>query len=99
MPRGSKNELRCFCARHPLLAVYGIDEKGKLYVHIKIWKQERLFGEMVITGGKVKIHCRECFRWHSVIIRQPGQAALKEEPTAPHEVMARPMVDTPDSIK
>jgi hypothetical protein len=85
MPRSSKNELRCFCARSPLLATYGIDSKGSLYVHVKIFKQRRIFGEMIVTGGTVKIHCRECFRWHSVIIRQPGAAVLKEEPSPPEE--------------
>lgn len=65
MPRREK-ELRCFCRMEPLLATYGIDSKGKLFVHVKIWKQRRIFGELVIEGGIVKIRCRDCLRWHTV---------------------------------
>lgn len=74
----TSNELRCFCGRQPLLATYGVDEDNKLYVHVKIFKQRRIFGEVLITEGKVNLHCRECFRWHKVIIRQPGEAELVE---------------------
>jgi len=81
----TKHELRCFCAREPLLATYGVDAKGKLYVHVKIWKQKRLYGEIIAIEGTVKIHCRECYRWHSVIIRQPGSAVLQEEASPPDE--------------
>ena len=82
MPRGSrtKNELRCFCRRSPLLATYGVDEEGKLYVHVKVYKQGRIFGEVLIVEGVVKVRCRECLRWHRVIIRRPGHAELVEAP-------------------
>lgn len=79
------NELRCFCLRHPLLAMYGID-KGKLYIHIRIFKQRKMYGELLVQEGTVKIHCRECLRWHTVKIIQPGTASL-EETQAP-EVLA-----------
>lgn len=84
-PRTS-NELRCFCARSPLLATFGLDSKGKLYVHVKIYKQRRVYGEVLITEGKVQLHCRECLRWHTVIIREPGSAALKPEQFPPSVV-------------
>lgn len=74
----SKHDLRCFCSREPLLAVYGLDEDGKLYIHIRIWKQKRLYGEIVATGGTVRLRCRECLRWNTVVIRQPGVADLIE---------------------
>lgn len=77
MPKTS-HELRCFCNRRPLLAVYGVDEKRKLYVHVRIYKQRRLYGEVLVTEGKVEIHCRECFRWHKITIIKPGIAKLEE---------------------
>jgi hypothetical protein len=77
--KSTKNELRCFCRRSPLLATFGIDEKGKLYVHVKIYKQQRIFGEVLIVEGVVKLHCRECLRWHKVVMRRPGFAELIEE--------------------
>lgn len=72
------NELRCFCSRNPLLATFGLDEQGKLYVHVKVFKQNRIFGEVLVTEGTVKLHCRECLRWHKVVMRQPGKAELEE---------------------
>lgn len=77
-PTRTRHELRCFCARSPLLAVYGVED-GELFIHVKIYKQRRIFGEVVITApARVKIHCRECFRWHKVILRNPYEAVLAE---------------------
>ena len=76
MPRREK-ELRCFCSRNPLLATYGIDSKGKLFVHVKIYKAHRIFGELVVEEGTVKIRCRECLRWHTVNI-SGTRASLQE---------------------
>lgn len=76
--RRTHNELRCFCARNPLLATYGLDEQSKVYIHVKIYKQGRIFGELVITGGAVKILCRECLRWHRIVIKSVGKAELVE---------------------
>lgn len=77
------NELRCVCSRHPLLATYGLTQDGKVYIHIKIFKQQRIFGEVIITEGKVSLHCRECLRWHKVSIRQQGDVRLIEETDLP----------------
>lgn len=78
MPASTLNELRCFCGRRPLLATYGVNEKGLLYVHMKVYKQRRIFGEVLVTGGTVHLRCRECLRVHTVVIRQPNRAVLKE---------------------
>lgn len=67
LPR-REHELRCFCKNKPLLATYGIDRRGKLFLHVKIYKQERIYGEIVVTEGSVKIRCRNCKRWHGVRI-------------------------------
>lgn len=92
-----KKVLKCFCMRKPVLAVYGIDAQGKLFVHVKIWKQSRVYGEVLVTGGTVKLHCRECYRWHTVIIRQPGTAILQEdqEPVEVGEPGATPLLADP----
>lgn len=68
LPPGRKF-LKCFCSRQPILAVYGVDREGHAFVHMKIWKQRRVFGEAIFTGGIVKIFCRECIRWHIINIR------------------------------
>jgi hypothetical protein len=65
----SRMELRCFCSRSPLLAMYGIDFEGKLFIHIRVYKQSRIFGEVLCHGGEVSLKCRECLRWHRIRIR------------------------------
>ena len=75
----TKHELRCICTHEPLLAVYGLDEHGELYIHVKIYKGGRLYAELVITEGKVQIHCRDCARWHKITILVSGQARLEED--------------------
>ncbi len=79
-------ELRCFCARTPLLATYGKDNFGKLFVHVKVYKQRRVYAEVLVTDGKVKVRCRECTRWHTVTIRQPDVVVLEETQT-PEETL------------
>lgn len=90
----TSNELRCFCSRQPLLAVYGLDERGGLYVHVKIYKQARIYGEVVVTGGVVRLHCRECLRWHRVVLRDSRAPVLREiTPPKATEADAAAMID------
>lgn len=73
------HELRCFCSKQPILAMYGVDERGDLYIHLKVWKQHRLFGEIIVQGpARIQLHCRECFRWQNVTIRPPNKVTLEE---------------------
>lgn len=88
----TQHELRCFCSRQPLLATYGMNDKGKLYVHVRVYKQRRVFGEVLVTEGRVQLHCRECLRWHTVNIVQPGEAKLVEDSEPP--AMIEPEPDT-----
>lgn len=77
MPRREK-ELRCFCRGEPLLATYGIDKNGELFVHVKIFKQNRIYGELLIISGVAKMRCRNCLRWHRINFG-PRQATLSED--------------------
>lgn len=89
----TKHELRCFCSRGPLLAVYGLDQRGKIYVHVKIYKQNRIYGEILVIEGVVRLHCRECLRWHTVRLVTPTRAELVEDsepPRLPHEAVTGP---------
>lgn len=61
-------DLRCTCSKRPLLGVGGRDRWGKPFVHVKVFKQGRVYGEIVTTGGTTRIRCRECSRWFSVTI-------------------------------
>lgn len=80
-------ELRCECSRRPLLALYGRSTDRKLYVHIKVFKGKRLYAEAVFTQGVVRLHCRECLRWTTVRIHQPGEPRVKQE-ALPDEIPA-----------
>lgn len=61
-----------------MLATYGVNSKGQLFVHVKIFKQNRIYGELVFEGGVVKIRCRNCLRWHRVIFNN-RTVALSED--------------------
>lgn len=80
----SEHDLRCFCGRTPLLAIYGLDKDGNLFVHVRVYKGKRLYHESYTTGGVVKLRCRECLRWHRVLIRpRTNKAELAVEREAP----------------
>ena len=57
--------------------MYGVDARGRLYVHVKVYKQRKVFAEVICRDGLVEINCRECYRWHTVTIRK-NEAELNE---------------------
>ena len=74
------NELRCFCSRKPLLAVGGTDAKThQPFLHIKSMRGEQIKTEVVVTEGVVRIHCTQCFRWHTVKIVKNEVFTRQEE--------------------
>lgn len=75
----TENELRCACKLRPLLAKYGRDANGDLFVHVKIFKAGRIFGEMIFTHGIVRLRCRECHHWHRVLINQSKVTLDRED--------------------
>ncbi len=84
----TEHELRCeFCRRSPLLATFGLDSGGNLFVRVKIWKQSRIFGEIIAEGGPLRIRCRECLRWHRVIFGSK-KVTLTEDTSAPVDTQA-----------
>lgn len=71
-------QLRCDCAKQPLLAVCGRDKQtGEPWVHVKSWKGQRLYTEIVVLSGVVRMRCRECSRWMTLRIVK-GAPQLKE---------------------
>lgn len=86
--RESTSELRCFCAHQPLLCVYGVD-RGKIFIHVRIYKANRIYGEILIepeSGSKVRLKCRDCFRWYTVVIRQPSNLVELVEDKSPPSI-------------
>lgn len=69
MPSPTTLELRCYCRRKPLLGMCGRDANGKPFVHVRAYRQQRIYAEVVATEGEVRIRCRECFRWYVVTIK------------------------------
>jgi hypothetical protein len=82
-----EKEMRCFCSRKPLLATYGIDKHGTLFVHVKIYKAQRIFGELVIESGIIKIHCRECLRWHTIRFEEKRATLSETDGNVPESVL------------
>ena len=61
----TRHELRCVCRFRALLAYYGLDDEGKPYIHLKVYKKSMVFGE-IVARGSVQIKCRQCLRWYTV---------------------------------
>lgn len=74
-----------------MLAIWGNDEDNVPYVHVRIFKQGRIYGDVVVNGGKIRICCRECVRWHriSFVGEQKDKAELVQTST-PEEIDSRP---------
>ena len=76
----TENEgIRCFCSRRPLLAKLGRDPKMGQYVHVRVFKQARIYGEVVVTEGVVHLRCRECLRWTRITIKHMEADVKKDE--------------------
>lgn len=71
MSLNPQREIRCTCEQRALLGIYGVDERG-LYVHIKIHKSQKLYGEMWVRGNKAQaeIRCRSCRRIFKITIQE-----------------------------
>lgn len=82
----TSHDLRCACPRHTKLGVYGRNARGEAYLHIRVHKGDRVFGEIVTTAGVVTVLCRDCGRWTSVRIHAPEVAVERD--------VARPLVLT-----
>ncbi len=74
----TKNQLRCVCTHKPLLAIYGVNEKDEVYVHVLVKKQNRIFGEILFEtkDSVAKFKCRNCLRWTRV--RLVGRTANRK---------------------
>jgi hypothetical protein len=79
------HDLRCFCRRRPLLALYGVDRNGKLYIEVKVYKQREVYGHIITTlrDGEIKLFCRECHRWYVITVVADDTAVLQEMPVSP----------------
>lgn len=66
--------------------MYGVEASGKIYIHIKIYKQGRVYGETYHTDGTVQIRCRNCMRWH--VVRIVNSTVQLEEAQPPAVVGA-----------
>ncbi len=91
----TRNRLECFCVRKPLLAVFGLDDKLKPYVHVKVYKQRRVYAEFIVREGNIELCCRECFRWHRVVFKEaPNVGAELQEVDIPVEVKQEELYDS-----
>lgn len=66
------DDLRCFCAKHPLLARIGRDDLGRPFAHIKVYKGGKVYGELILESGRLRLRCRDCGRWHTLRVRHVG---------------------------
>lgn len=94
-PVGEKGEIRCFCSRSPLLAIFGMNKSGEPFIHVKVWKQKRLYIELVLTGksAKASIKCRDCYRWYNIFITDSMVNSVLESSPAEVQNADQPLVD------
>lgn len=57
------------CHNHPQLAGYGIDDRGRLFIHIMVYKANQKKADVYIHGGTVTLMCYKCNRYHTIRIR------------------------------
>jgi len=74
------HDLRCTCPHHTKLAEYGMTTDGAAYLHVRVFKQGRVFGEVIASSGEVRVLCRDCGRWTQVNVKQPGEIFHDVEP-------------------
>jgi hypothetical protein len=70
-------DLRCHCSRRPLLG-RAVKVDNKWFLHVKIFKSGKIYGEMWLENGRVRLRCRECLRWLTVTVK-PVPAMIDEE--------------------
>ena len=63
-----------------MLAKYGVSN-GEAYVWLRVYKQKRIYGEMVCMGGTVRLKCRDCLRWLTIRINPSSDKATIETAT------------------
>jgi hypothetical protein len=56
--------------------------------HVKVYKQKRVYAELVIEYGTLRLLCRECGRWFKLTIRQEPNIKI---PPFPEESSSWPL--------
>ena len=76
----TKHELRCSCNLKPLLAIYGRDKNGQAYVHVRVYKQNRVYAEVYSTNP-IALLCRLCGRWWNIkIVNNEAKLEDRQKP-------------------
>ncbi|AMS03406.1 hypothetical protein SEA_BENCZKOWSKI14_13 [Gordonia phage Benczkowski14] len=91
----TQHELRCDCSSHRLLAHYGVDENGKLYVLVASFRNRKPTTK-IFSNHSMKIFCPSCERWFSVVInnQEISKQEMRLPPALPGErVMKRVVLD------
>lgn len=74
-----RKDYRCTCSSRRRLASYGVDKQNKLFIHVKVYKAERVYGEIVVQGlAVVRLRCPACSRWHVINITNEVKPPIME---------------------
>lgn len=74
--KGAHEEMRCVCRHKPLLAICGSDRTGA-YIHVKVYKQKRLYSE-IFTRFPITLRCRDCKRFWNIAIPESSRPRMME---------------------
>lgn len=65
----SEREIYCaICENSPILATYGMDEKGRVFVHVKVFKARQIKADLFVRGGEVTLKCVKCLKYNKILI-------------------------------
>lgn len=62
-------EVRCECSKRPILGIFRRQETYWV-LHVKAYKQKRVYVELIVEEGTLRLRCRECDRWFKLTIRR-----------------------------
>lgn len=69
-----------------MLAMFGLSQDGRPYVHVRVFKQHRVYADMLVRQGELELICRECFRWHRITFVVDSKRPVLAETVKPPEV-------------
>lgn len=83
-------EIRCECSARPILGIFRVEDSYWVF-HIKVHKQKRLYAELMVEEGVIRLRCRACERWFRLTVKR--EKNLKSPPI-PEDSSTRPLPES-----
>lgn len=101
-PNGeTRHPLRCTCPTSPILAFYGKNTKGRAYIHVASFKNQRPLSQ-IYTTAPVSVWCRVCGQWWNITVRNSEltmEERLSSPPVPYQKNKTRVLLDNPTDVQ